>query len=99
MSSQVASIESLKNNPYESMLARFERAADIVKLPEEKREKLRKPAKQIQVHFSILLDNGKERTFEGYRIIHSTTLGPSKGGIRYDQNVNLNEVKALAAWM
>ncbi|HTJ50603.1 MAG TPA: Glu/Leu/Phe/Val dehydrogenase [Cyclobacteriaceae bacterium] len=99
MSSQVASIESLKNNPYESMLARFERAADIVKLPEEKREKLRKPAKQIQVHFSILLDNGKERTFEGYRIIHSTTLGPSKGGIRYDQDVNLNEVKALAAWM
>jgi len=99
MSTHVALTESLKINPYESMLARFERAAEIIQLPEEQREKLRKPAKQIQVHFSIVLDNGKECTFEGYRIIHSTTLGPSKGGIRYDQDVNLNEVKALAAWM
>ena len=81
------------------MLARFERAADILNLAEERRESLRRPAKQIQVHFSIVLDNGKERTFEGYRIIHSTALGPSKGGIRYDKDVNLNEVKALAAWM
>src|SRR6187551_2519237 len=99
MYSQVASIENAKKNPYESMLARFEQAADIIVLAEEKREKLRKPSKQIQVHFSIVLDNGKERTFEGYRIIHSTILGPSKGGIRYDIDVNLNEVKALAAWM
>lgn len=90
---------TINHNPYESMLARFERAAEIIDLPEEQREKLRKPEKQIQVHFSITLDNGKEKTFEGYRIIHSTRLGPSKGGIRYDANVNLIEVKALAAWM
>src|SRR6187549_3760871 len=99
MYSQVASIENAKKNPYESMLTRFEQAADIIQLAEEKREKLRKPSKQIQVHFSITLDNGREQTFEGYRIIHSTILGPSKGGIRYDIDVNLNEVKALAAWM
>lgn len=99
MASQVASTETWKTNPYQSMLARFERAADILNLAEERRESLRRPAKQIQVHFSIVLDNGKERTFEGYRIIHSTALGPSKGGIRYDKDVNLNEVKALAAWM
>jgi len=37
--------------------------------------------------------------FEGYRVIHSTILGPSKGGIRFDPHVNLDEVKALAAWM
>jgi glutamate dehydrogenase (NAD(P)+) len=91
--------EKKTNNPYESVLARFEHAADIIGLPEEKRERLRKPAKQIQVNFSIVLDNGKEKNFEGYRIIHSTALGPSKGGIRYDKDVNLNEVKALAAWM
>ncbi|SHI03112.1 glutamate dehydrogenase (NAD(P)+) [Chryseolinea serpens] len=99
MSSPLASIDIFSGNPYESMLVRFEQAAEILDLPEDTREKLRKPAKQIQVHFSVLLDNGRERTFEGYRIIHSTTLGPSKGGIRYDINVNLNEVKALAAWM
>jgi len=81
------------------MLARFERAADIIKLSDHKREKFRRPAKQIHVTFSIVLDNGTERTFEGYRIIHSTARGPSKGGIRYDIDVNLNEIKALAAWM
>lgn len=99
MSSHFISSETLKHNPYESMLARVERAADILRLSDDKREKLRKPAKQIHVHFSIVLDNGTERTFEGYRIIHSTVLGLSKGGIRYDKDVNLNEVKALAAWM
>ncbi|MEJ0055373.1 MAG: Glu/Leu/Phe/Val dehydrogenase [Bacteroidota bacterium] len=92
-------IELVERNPYDSMLVRFERAADIIRLEEGKRDKLRKPAKQITIHFSIILDNGEEKTFEGYRIIHSTALGPSKGGIRYDEHVNLNEVKALAAWM
>lgn len=89
----------VKNSPYESMLIRFEQAADLIALPEEKRAKLRKPIKQVLVNFSIKLDNGEERTFEGYRVIHSTILGPSKGGIRYDKHVNLDEVKALAAWM
>ncbi len=99
MYSQIVSINAAKPNPYESVLARFERAADILKLSEEKREKLRRPSKQVQVSFTITLDNGTERTFEGYRIIHSTALGPSKGGIRYDLEVNLNDIKALAAWM
>ena len=51
------------------------------------------------IGISITLDNGKEQNFEGYRVIHKTALGPSKGGIRYDTAVNLDEVKALAAWM
>lgn len=86
-------------NPYESMLARFHTAADLIGLSEEKREQLQKPYRQIVVHFSITLDTGKQKNFEGYRIIHSTALGPSKGGIRYDKHVTLDEVKALAAWM
>lgn len=86
-------------NPYSSMLARFEQAADSLGLSEDIREKLRKPVKQVLVNFSIKLDNGEEQTFEGYRVIHSTILGPSKGGIRYDKDVSLDEVKALAAWM
>ena len=87
------------NNPYESMLARFHTAADLIGLSEEKREQLQKPYRQIVVNFNITLDDGKQKNFEGYRIIHSTALGPSKGGIRYDKDVTLNEVKALAAWM
>lgn len=90
---------SVHSTPYDSMLARFNKAAALLQLGEETREKLRRPAKQILLSFSITMDNGQEKNFEGYRVIHSTVLGPSKGGIRYDMGVNINEVKALAAWM
>ncbi|MBK0370234.1 Glu/Leu/Phe/Val dehydrogenase [Flavobacterium sp. SE-1-e] len=81
------------------MIDRFNIAADILKLAGPIRQKLQRPEKQILVNFSIVLDNGNEQNFEGYRVIHNTALGPSKGGIRYDNAVNLEEVKALAAWM
>ncbi|KOP35769.1 Glu/Leu/Phe/Val dehydrogenase [Flavobacterium sp. WLB] len=81
------------------MIDRFNIAADILKLDESLKQKLQRPEKQIVVNFSITLDNGTEQNFEGYRVIHNTALGPSKGGIRYDNAVNLDEVKALAAWM
>ncbi|RXK87437.1 Glu/Leu/Phe/Val dehydrogenase [Filimonas effusa] len=81
------------------MLARFNKAADMLRLSQEERHRLSRPAKQILLNFSITLDNGSEKNFEGYRVIHSTVLGPSKGGIRYDTEVNIDEVKALAAWM
>ncbi|PWB23797.1 amino acid dehydrogenase [Flavobacterium sp. HTF] len=81
------------------MIDRFNIAADILNLEESIRQKLQRPEKQIVVNFSITLDNGSTQNFEGYRVIHNTALGPSKGGIRYDNSVNLDEVKALAAWM
>jgi glutamate dehydrogenase (NAD(P)+) len=93
------SLEIIKQNPFQSMIDRFNIAADILNLDESIRQKLQKPEKQIVVNFSITLDNGKIQNFEGYRVIHNTALGPSKGGIRYDTAVNLDEVKALAAWM
>lgn len=93
------STEIIKQNPFQSMIDRFNMAADILNLDEPIRQKLQRPEKQIVVNFSIVLDNGIEQNFEGYRIIHNTALGPSKGGIRYDIGVNLEELKALAAWM
>lgn len=93
------SAEIIKQNPFQSMIDRFNIAADILNLDESIRQKLQRPEKQIVVNFSITLDNGTTRNFEGYRVIHNTALGPSKGGIRYDNAVNLDEVKALAAWM
>ncbi|GGF16645.1 Glu/Leu/Phe/Val family dehydrogenase [Flavobacterium limi] len=93
------SLEIIKQNPFQSMIDRFNIAADILNLDESIRQKLQKPEKQIVVNFSITLDNGTTKNFEGYRVIHNTALGPSKGGIRYDTAVNLDEVKALAAWM
>ena len=93
------SAEIIKQNPFQSMIDRFNTAADILNLDESIRQKLQRPEKQIVVNFSIVLDNGHVQNFEGYRVIHNTALGPSKGGIRYDNGVNLDEVKALAAWM
>ncbi|SFD20043.1 Glu/Leu/Phe/Val family dehydrogenase [Flavobacterium phragmitis] len=93
------SSEVIKHNPFQSMIDRFNIAAAILNLDDSIKQKLQRPEKQITVNFSITLDNGNVQNFEGYRVIHNTALGPSKGGIRYDTAVNLDEVKALAAWM
>ena len=86
-------------NPLESMMSRFNVATEILGLDEETYDVLKAPDKQVIVHIPVTMDNGKVRVFEGYRVVHNTILGPSKGGIRYDVNVHLDEVKALAAWM
>jgi len=88
-----------KENPFESMMARFDIAAEILQLEEGVYQYLKTPVKQIIVSIPIQMDNGKIEVFEGYRVIHNDTLGPSKGGIRYAPDVTLDEVKALAAWM
>ena len=88
-----------RENPLESMMSRFDSAAEILGLDEATYEVLKAADKQVIVHIPVTMDNGKVRVFEGYRVIHNTILGPSKGGIRYDIHVHLDEVKALAAWM
>ncbi|MCS7074447.1 MAG: Glu/Leu/Phe/Val dehydrogenase, partial [Bacteroidia bacterium] len=90
---------NVSDNPFESMLARFNQAADILNLPQREREILSVPSKIVMVNIPVAMDDGTTRCFEGYRVIHSTILGPSKGGIRYSMDVNMDEVKALAAWM
>ncbi len=86
-------------NPYESMIRRFEVAAKIMNLDEDTYNILKTPHRQYLASLPIKMDNGKIEVFEGYRIVHNTSRGPSKGGIRYSMEVNLDEVKALAAWM
>ena len=86
-------------NPLESMMSRFNVAAEILGLDNATYEVLKAADKQVIVHMPVSMDDGKVRVFEGYRVVHNTILGPSKGGIRYDKNVSLDEVKALAAWM
>lgn len=88
-----------KENPFEAMMYRFHKASQILGLEEEVYNVLKNPAKQVIVSLPVTMDDGTIRVFEGYRVIHSTILGPSKGGIRFDPHVNLDEVKALAAWM
>jgi glutamate dehydrogenase/leucine dehydrogenase len=91
--------QSAHESMYEAVLARLNAAAQIINLPESVTEVLRHPQKEVKVSLPIVMDNGKIQVFEGYRVIHSTHLGPSKGGIRYAMDVNEDEVRALAAWM
>lgn len=86
-------------NPFESMMSRFHIAAQHLGLDDEIYNVLKSPARQVIVNLPITMDDGSIQVFEGYRVIHSTILGPSKGGVRYDMGVNIDEVKALAAWM
>ena len=88
-----------KENPFEAMMSRFQTASQILGLEEQIYNVLKVPAKQVIVSLPVTMDDGSIRVFEGYRVIHSTILGPSKGGIRFDPAVHLDEVKALAAWM
>ncbi|MFN3839167.1 MAG: Glu/Leu/Phe/Val family dehydrogenase [Cyclobacteriaceae bacterium] len=88
-----------KENPFEAMMSRFHVASQKLGLEEEVYNVLKSPTKQVIVSLPVTMDDGSIRVFEGYRVVHSNILGPSKGGIRYDPHVNLDEVKALAAWM
>ena len=88
-----------EKNPFEAMMSRFHIASQILGLDDEVYNVLKSPAKQVIVSLPITMDDGSIRVFEGFRVIHSNILGPSKGGIRFDPGVNIDEVKALAAWM
>ncbi|CUS97073.1 Glu/Leu/Phe/Val family dehydrogenase [Candidatus Chrysopegis kryptomonas] len=88
-----------KENPFESMMKRFDKAAEILQLEPGVYEFLKTPAMQVIVSIPIQMDDGSIKVFEGYRVIHNYALGPAKGGIRYAPDVTLDEVKALAAWM
>ncbi|MDP2174756.1 MAG: Glu/Leu/Phe/Val dehydrogenase [Bacteroidota bacterium] len=88
-----------KLNPLDSMMKRFDEAAQIIGLDDNVYNTLKYPARSLTVHLPVMMDNGKIEVFEGHRVQHSTTLGPAKGGIRYSMDVDIDEVKALAAWM
>ena len=84
---------------YNTAVAQFEKAADAMKLTPYVREILRHPKNECVVNFPVLLDDGTYKVFTGFRIQHNNVLGPYKGGIRYHPSVNIDEVRALAAWM
>ncbi|HEU5174108.1 MAG TPA: Glu/Leu/Phe/Val dehydrogenase [Gemmatimonadaceae bacterium] len=88
-----------EENPFEAMMSRFDRAAQLLDLEPGLYKVLRHPEKQITVSIPVLMDNGEVEVFTGYRVLYNTSRGPAKGGIRFDLNVDMEEVKALAAWM
>jgi len=88
-----------EENPFEAMMERFDNAAQLLNLDRGLYKVLRNPEKQIITSVPIVRDNGEVEVFTGYRVLYNTSRGPAKGGIRFDLNVTLEEVKALAAWM
>jgi glutamate dehydrogenase (NAD(P)+) len=86
-------------NPFEAMMARFDRAAELLDLEPGLYKVLRNPEKTVIVSIPVMMDAGHVEVFTGIRCIYNTSRGPAKGGIRFDRNVSVDEVKALAAWM
>ncbi|HEX9549796.1 MAG TPA: Glu/Leu/Phe/Val dehydrogenase [Candidatus Limnocylindrales bacterium] len=77
----------------------FDLAAERLHLDDGMRRVLREPRRELTVHFPVHMDDGSVRVFTGYRVQHNLGRGPAKGGIRYHQDVSIDEVKALAMWM
>jgi glutamate dehydrogenase (NAD(P)+) len=86
-------------NPYENALQQLDVAARHLELDPAVHNKLKYPERELTVNFPTKMDDGSTRMFTGYRVQHSSSRGPCKGGIRYSSNVTLEEVKALSMWM
>jgi glutamate dehydrogenase (NAD(P)+) len=86
-------------NPWEVAQRQFDLAADRLNLDPGLRRVLREPRRELTVHFPVHMDDGSVQVFTGYRVQHNLGRGPAKGGLRYHQDVSLDEVKALAMWM
>ena len=86
-------------NPWAVAQQQFDLAAEHLHLDAGARQVLREPRRALTVTFPVKMDDGTVRVFTGYRVQHNLGRGPAKGGIRYHQNVSIDEVKALAMWM
>ena len=86
-------------NPWEVAQRQFDLAAERLNLDHGLRQVLREPRREFTCHFPVHMDDGSVHVFTGYRVQHNLGRGPAKGGLRYHQNVSLDEVKALAMWM
>lgn len=86
-------------NPFEDMLSVIDKAAEKLGMPYNDYVALRYPERELTVAIPVEMDDGSLKVFTGYRIQHSSSRGPCKGGIRFHPDVDLEEVKALAAWM
>src|SRR6266498_3122587 len=90
---------AVRINPWSVAQQQFDLAADRLNLDPGLRRVLREPRRELTVHFPVHMDDGSTQVFTGYRVQHNLGRGPAKGGIRYHQDVSIDEVKALAMWM
>ncbi len=88
-----------RGNLFEIATHQMTKGADAIKLDPAVRQILAQPKNELIINFPVRLDDGNYEIFKGYRVQHNNLLGPYKGGIRYHHEANLDEMKALAAWM
>src|SRR5262245_24490488 len=88
-----------RGNLYTIASHQFEKGARACNLDPSVKAILSQPKNELIVNFPVRMDNGKFTMFKGYRVQHNNILGPYKGGIRYHEEANLDEMKALASWM
>lgn len=88
-----------KKSLFQNVTAQFDRAADLMGLDPNVRKVLSATKNEIVVHFPVRMDDGRIEMITGYRVQHNDALGPFKGGLRYHPDVELDEVRSLAAWM
>lgn len=88
-----------RENPFAIAQRQFDIAADMLDLHPGIRKILRNPQRELSVCFPVKMDDGSIEVYHGYRVQHNLARGPSKGGIRYHAQVDLDEVRALAMWM
>ncbi|CAK7007829.1 MAG: Glutamate dehydrogenase [Desulfovibrio sp.] len=88
-----------KYDPYQNMLAVLDEAGKNLGMDKNDYVALRYPERELTVSIPVVMDDGRTEIFEGYRVQHSSSRGPCKGGVRFHPDADINEVKALAAWM
>jgi len=88
-----------KYDPYENVVEVLGEAMELGDINKHMFEIIKNPQRSLTVYLPVEMDDGSIQVFEGYRVQHSNIRGPFKGGIRYHQDCNINEVKALATWM
>lgn len=87
------------HNPFENAMAQLDKVVNVKKFDEAFIHTLRQPFRDVRVSIPVKMDDGTLKIFEGYRVEYNNALGPYKGGIRYHQDTEINEVKALGFWM
>ena len=92
-------MHELDTSTFRLAVAQFDQAAERMGLDPNLRQRLKLPERSLIVSLPVRMDNGQVKVFTGYRVQHDSARGPSKGGIRYHEDVNLGEVAALAMWM
>src|SRR5262249_42038676 len=88
-----------RGNLFKIATRQVDKAMQLIGLEQHIAEILAQPKNEIITNFPVRLDDGTMKLFKGYRVQHNNVLGPYKGGIRYHHEANLDEMKALAAWM